>query len=133
MKPLGGDGPAAVSSPDDGTGAATDAGFGPPRARLDVSRSVVLATARLAAREVPGVVRLGRGGPPLRRLIGGRSSIRLVDAGTGLEVRLVLVARAGQPLGPLGRAVASAVRGAIERALGLQVAAVTVVVDGVVG
>jgi len=133
MKPLGGDGPAAVSSPDDGTGAGTDAGFGPTRARLDVSRTVVLATARLAAREVPGVVRLGRGGSLLRRLVEGRSPIRLTDGDAGLEVRLVLVVRAGEPLGPVGRAVASAVRGAIERALGLQLAAVTVVVDGVVG
>jgi uncharacterized alkaline shock family protein YloU len=129
MRPLGGDRPAARSAPGDGAGA----DGGPLRARLDVSRSVVLATARLAAREVPGVVRLGRGGSLLRRLVGGRSPIRLTDGGAGLEVRLVLVARAGRPLGPVGRTVASAVRSAIERALGLEVAAVTVVVDGVVG
>lgn len=103
------------------------------RARLDVSRGVVLATARLAVREVPGVVRIGRGGSLLRRLVGDRAALRLEPGPGGLEVRLVVVARPGQPLARLGRAVAAAVRGAIERILGLEVARVVVVVDGVGG
>lgn len=102
-------------------------------AGLDVSRGVVLATARLAVRDVPGVARLGRGGSRLRRLLSGRSALRLDRADGGLEIRVVVVARPGQPLGALGRSVAAAVRRAIERSLGLEVAAVTVVIDGVGG
>lgn len=106
-------------------------GAGPERAALDVSRGVVLATARLAVGEVPGVARIGRGGSLVRRLLPGGPPLRIESGETGLEIRVVVVARAGQSLGTLGRSVASAVRGTIERVLGLEVARVTVVVDGV--
>lgn len=109
-------------------------GSGPAaRAGIDVSRNVLLETARLAAREVPGVLRLGRGGPPLRRLLRPRQAVEVASGAEGLALRLVVVARAGQPLGTVGGAVALAVRGAVERVLGLEVEAVTVVVDGVAG
>lgn len=100
-------------------------------ARLDVSPGVVLATARLAAREVPGVARIGRGGSVLRRFARGGPALRIAESDGGLDVRLVVVARPGRSLGALGRAVGAAVRGSIERVLGLEVARVTVVVDGV--
>ncbi|HWP63739.1 MAG TPA: Asp23/Gls24 family envelope stress response protein [Candidatus Binatia bacterium] len=104
---------------------------GPGRAALDVSRGVVLATARLAVGEVPGVARIGRGGSLVRRLLPGGPPVRIESGEAGLEIRVLVVARAGQSLGTLGRSVATAVRGAIERILGLEVARVTVVVDGV--
>ncbi len=125
----GGDGRSSVGSPEPLAG-----GQGTPaRARLEVARSVVLATARLAVAEVPGVARIGRGGSLLRRLVVGRSPLRLEHGPAGLEVRLVVVVRPGESLGAVGRAVAAAVRGAVERVLGLEVARVTVVVDGVAG
>ncbi len=109
-------------------------GAGPAaRAGIDVSQSVVVATARLAAREVKGVLRLGRGGSPIRRLLRPSRAVEISPGSHGLALRLVVVARAGQPLGEVGRAVALAVRGAVERVLGLEVETVTVVVDGVAG
>jgi uncharacterized alkaline shock family protein YloU len=50
-----------------------------------------------------------------------------------VQVRLWLVARPGQALGPLAGQVRTAVTATVERLLGLDLGAVTVLVDGVGG
>jgi len=96
---------------------------------LAVSRPVVRDVLRRAALEVPGVVRVGRGGPAWRRLLGGGVSIRIHDA--QVDARLVVVARPGQPLPAVAADVRHAAAAAIERLLGLRLGAVSVVIDGV--
>jgi uncharacterized alkaline shock family protein YloU len=98
---------------------------------LTVGRGVIDEMVRLAAIEVPGVLRVGRGGPPWRRL--GRPGIVSHRRGDAVQVRLWVVARPGQPLVPLTRDVRVAVAAMVDRLLGLELAAVTVVVDGVGG
>jgi uncharacterized alkaline shock family protein YloU len=87
---------------------------------------------RLAAFEVPGVQRIGRGGPAWRAWIAG-PSLRIRMREGRVDVRLWIVARPGQALGPLARDVRVAVAAAVERLLGLEVGAIAVVVDGVGG
>jgi uncharacterized alkaline shock family protein YloU len=100
--------------------------------QLTVGRGVITELVRLAAFEVPGVARVGRGGPAWRRLVGGPSvKIRIRD--DRVLVRLWLVARPGQPLGPLVAQVRTTVAATVERLLGLELGAVTVLVDGVGG
>jgi uncharacterized alkaline shock family protein YloU len=99
---------------------------------LTVGRRVITELVRLAAFEVPGIVRVGRGGPAWRRVIGGPAvSVRIRD--DRVSVRLWVVARPGQALVPLTGAVRSTVAATIERVLGLQLETVTVLVDGVGG
>jgi uncharacterized alkaline shock family protein YloU len=98
---------------------------------LTVDRRVVVDMIRLAALEVPGVLRVGRGGPPWRSL--GRPAIAVRHLDDAIEVRLWVVARPGQPIAPLAREVRSTVGAAVERLLGLRLASATVVVDGVGG
>jgi uncharacterized alkaline shock family protein YloU len=97
---------------------------------LIVGPGVIRETVRLAALEVPGVMRVGRGGPRWRDVIGGSPvRIRIRDGRVHVTVRLV--ARPRQPLVPLTAQVREAVGGAVVRLLGLELGAVTVVVDGV--
>jgi uncharacterized alkaline shock family protein YloU len=99
---------------------------------LTVGRGVIAELVRLAAFEVPGVARVGRGGPAWRRILGGPAvSVRQRD--DRVLVRLSIVARPGQPLVPLADQVRAAVAATVERLLGLDLGAVTVVVDGVGG
>ncbi len=99
---------------------------------LTVGTGVIREMVRLAALEVPGVVRVGRGGPLWRRILGGRSvSARVRDS--GVHVKIWLVARPGHPLGPLAGDVRTAAAAAVERLLGLELGAVTVLVDAVGG
>ena len=99
---------------------------------LTVGRGVIAELVRLAAFEVPGVVRVGRGGPAWRRLIGGPAvSVRIREE--RVLVRLWVVARPGQPLAPLAAQVRSTVAATVERLLGLELGTVTVLVDGVGG
>jgi len=98
---------------------------------LTVGPGVITEMVRLAAFEVPGVARVGRGGPPWRAL-GGRA-VRARVHRDRVEIRLWIVARPGQPLGPLTAQVRSAVGATVERLLGLELGAVTVLVDGVGG
>ncbi len=100
--------------------------------RLTVGRGVIAELVRLAAFEVPGVARVGRGGGAIRRYLGGPSVSVQVRNGRVL-VRLWIVARPRQPLGPLAGQVRSAVAATVERLLGLDLGAVTVMVDGVGG
>ena len=99
---------------------------------LTVGTSVIAELVRLAALEVPGVARVGRGGAVWRRVLAGRSvSVRLRD--DQVLVRVWVVARPGQALGPLANQVRSAVAATVERLLGLDLGSVVVLVDGVGG
>jgi uncharacterized alkaline shock family protein YloU len=99
---------------------------------LTVGRGVIAELVRLAAFEVPGVARVGRGGPAWRRLLGGPAvSVHLRS--DRVLVRLWIVARPGQALGPLTDQVRVAVAATVERLLGLELGAVTILVDGVGG
>lgn len=97
---------------------------------LTVGRGVIAEVARLAALEVPEVLRVGRAAPPWRVVLAG-SPIRIRVRGGDVSVRLWLVARPGADLVAASSNVRRAVATAIERLLGLRVAGVTVVVDGV--
>jgi uncharacterized alkaline shock family protein YloU len=99
---------------------------------LTVGRGVIAELVRLAAFEVPGVARVGHGGPLWRRMLGGPAvSVRQRD--DRVVVRVSVVARPGQPLAPLARQVRATVAATVERLLGLELGAVTVRVDGVGG
>jgi uncharacterized alkaline shock family protein YloU len=97
---------------------------------LTVGRGVIAELVRLAALEVPGVVRVGRGGAPWRGMFSG-PSVRIRIRDERVLVRLWLVARPGQPLAPLAGQVRTTVAATIERLLGLELGSVTVLVDGV--
>jgi uncharacterized alkaline shock family protein YloU len=98
--------------------------------RLAVGPAVIEEMVRLAAMGVPGVCRIGRGGPAWRRWLGGSAvRVRIVDG--VVQVHLAIVARPTQPLGPLTRSVRDAVGAALERLLALELGTVSVVVDGV--
>lgn len=96
---------------------------------LTVGRAVVTEMIRLAAVEVPGVLRIGRGGGAWRSW--GRRSIVARHLEDAVEVKVWLVARPGHPLVPLGREVRGAIGATVERSLGLRLERVTVVIDGV--
>ncbi len=98
--------------------------------QLNVTRGVVVEMVRLAAEEVPGVLRLAHGGPPWRGWIAGPPVDVRTDLGRA-DVRVTLIARPGQELVQLTAQVRSAVAAAVERLLGLEAGSVTVVVDGV--
>ena len=99
---------------------------------LTVGRGVIAELVRLAAFEVPGVVRVGHAGPAWRGWFLGRSVVIRVRDDRVL-VRLRIVARPGHALGPLTAQVRTAVAATVERLLGLDLGAVTVIVDGVGG
>jgi uncharacterized alkaline shock family protein YloU len=99
---------------------------------LTVGRGVIAELVRLAALEVPGVLRVGRGGPAWQRLVGGRAvAVKVRDE--RVAVRLWVVARPGQALVPLTAAIRTTVAATVERVLGLELETVTVLVDGVGG
>ena len=99
---------------------------------LTVGRGVIVELVQLAAIGVPGVSRVGRGGPVWRSwVLGPAVRVRIQDE--RVLVRLRIVARPGQPLGPLTAQVRTAVAATVERLLGLDLGAVTVIVDGVGG
>jgi uncharacterized alkaline shock family protein YloU len=97
---------------------------------LTVSHSVIVEMVRVAALEVPGILKVSHGGP-LAWLAGSPVRARLV--GGRVSVRVWVVARPGHPLPPLAAQVRQAVGATIERLLGLELGEVTVVVDGVGG
>jgi uncharacterized alkaline shock family protein YloU len=99
---------------------------------LTVGQGVIAELVKLAALEVPGVARVGHGGPPWRGWLAGPPvSVRVRD--DRVVVRLRIVARPGQALNPLAAQVRTAVAATVERLLGLELGAVTVLVDGVGG
>ena len=97
---------------------------------LTVGNAVITEMVRLAAQEVPGVLRVGRAGPLWRRLF-HQPAVEARVRGGRVTVRLALIARPGQPLQSLGLQVRSAVTAAVERLLALELESVTVIVDGV--
>ena len=97
---------------------------------LTVGPGVIRETVRLAALEVPGVLRVGRGGPRWRVALGG-SPVRVRVKDGRVHVTVWLVARPRQKLAPLTSQVRDAVAGAVERLLGMELGGVTVLVDGV--
>lgn len=102
----------------------------PVAADLSVGRGVIVEVARLAALEVPEVLRVARRGPPWRAALAGPPIMVRVRA-DGVVVRLRIIARPGADLAVTGRRVREAVGRAVERLLGLQVQEVSVLVDGV--
>jgi uncharacterized alkaline shock family protein YloU len=99
---------------------------------LTVGKNVIAELVRTAAFEVPGVARVGYGGPAWRGWLAGAAvRVRVVD--DRVLVRLRIVARPGHSLGPLAAQVRTAVAATVERLLGLDLGAVTVIVDGVGG
>ena len=99
-------------------------------ATLSVGPGVIRETVRLAALEVPGVMRVGRGGPRWRDALAG-SPVRIRVRDGRVHVTLWLVARPRQRLVPLTAQVREAVGAAVVRLLGLELGGVTVLVDGV--
>ncbi len=97
---------------------------------LSVGPDVIRETVRLAALEVPGVLRVGRGGPRWRNAIVG-SPIRVRIRDERVHVTVWLVARPRQQLVPLSAQVREAVGSAVVRLLGLELGSVTVLVDGI--
>lgn len=104
----------------------------PAGPRLTVGRRVVTEMVTLAALEVPGVLRVGRGGPRWRALLGG-APVRTRARDGRVDVRVWVLARPGQALVPLTAQVRATVAATVERLLGLEVDGVTVIVDGVGG
>ena len=99
-------------------------------AALTVGPGVIRDTVRLAALEVPGVLRVGRGGPRWRAFIAG-SPVRVRVREGQVHVTVWLVARPRQKLDPLTDQVRAAVGAAVVRLLGMELGGVTVLVDGV--
>jgi uncharacterized alkaline shock family protein YloU len=97
---------------------------------LSVGPGVIRETVRLAALEVPGVLRVGRGGPRWRDVLGGSPiKVRVRDGRVFVTVRIV--ARPRQQLVLLAREVRGAVAAAVVRLLGMELGGVTILVDGV--
>lgn len=107
--------------------------LGPPGSQpveLSVGRGVIIEVARLAALEIPEVLRVARRGPPWRAALAGPPiMVRVRKEGVELELRII--ARPGADLATAGRRVRDVVGLAVERLLGLQVRSVTVLIDGV--
>jgi uncharacterized alkaline shock family protein YloU len=99
---------------------------------LSVGRSVIVEVARLAALEVPAVLRVARRGPRWRAALAGPPVMVRVRA-DGVTVKLRIIARPGADLADTGRRVRDAVGRAVERLLGLHVNEVSVLIDGVGG
>jgi uncharacterized alkaline shock family protein YloU len=97
---------------------------------LSVGPGVIRDTVRLAALEVPGVLRVGRGGPAWRDALAG-NPVRIHVRDGRVHVTVWLVARPRQQLVPLTRQVRAAIGAAVERILGMELGGVTVMVDGV--
>ena len=97
---------------------------------LSVGPGVIRETVRLATLEVPGVQRVGRGGPRWRIAL-GRSPVRVRVHDGHVHVTVWVIARPRQRLVPLTAQVRDAVAGAVERLLGMELGSVTVLVDGV--
>lgn len=99
---------------------------------LSVGRGVIVEMARLAALEVPGVLRVARAGPTWRAFFLGPSVIvRTHD--DRVDIRVWVIARPGADLASVGGDARVAIAGAIERLLGLKLGSVTVIVDGIGG
>lgn len=99
---------------------------------LSVGRGVIVEMTRLAALEVPGVLRVARSGPTWRSFFLG-PSVAVRTHGDRVDIRLWVIARPGAALATVTRDTRIAVAGAVERLLGLHLGSVTVIVDGIGG
>ena len=99
---------------------------------LSIGRGVIVQMARLAALEVPGVLRIARGGSAWRAFFRG-PAVAVRTHGNRVDIRMWVVARPGSDVAEIGRQARLAVAGAIERLLGLVPGSVTVIVDGIGG
>jgi len=95
---------------------------------LTVSRGVIAQMVRLAALEVPGVLKVRRGGP-LHRL--GGSPVRVDVRGGEVSVRIWLIARPGHDLRQVSTQVRQTIATTVQRLLGMEPGELTIVVDGV--
>ena len=102
------------------------------RDALHVPPGVVAEVAAAAAREVPGVARLGRGGRGLAGLL-ARAPIEVQQGPEGLRLRVRIVALGDVALGGVAEGVRRSVAAAVQHELGLTVEEVTVVVAGLEG
>ena len=116
--------------PEDAPAAATGDRDIDVTADLSVGRGVIVEVARLAALEVPDVLRVARRGPPWRAALAGPAIVVRVRT-EGVVVRLRIIARPGADLAATGRSVRDSVGRAVERMLGLHVHEVSVLIDGV--
>jgi uncharacterized alkaline shock family protein YloU len=98
--------------------------------KLSVGRGVIVEVARLAALEVPDVLRVARRGPRWRAALAG-PPVTVRVRPDGVDVRLRIIARPGADLAATGRRVRESVGRAVERLLGLHVNDVSVLIDGV--
>lgn len=121
-----------ASGPDDGAldDGMSDDGAVEVTPKLSVGRGVIVEVVRLAALEVPEVLRVARRGPRWRAALAGPPIMVRVRP-EGVEVRLRIIARPGADLAETGRRVRESVGRAVERLLGLQVNEVSVLIDGV--
>ena len=99
---------------------------------LTVGRGVIVEMVTRAALEIPGVARVARGGPRWLAFLAGPPVVTTLSE-DGVRVRVWIVARPGQQIAALTDDVRAAVAAAVERLLGMRLAAVTVTVDGVGG
>ncbi len=99
---------------------------------LTVGNDVIREMARLAALEIPGVLRVARTGPVWRNWLGG-TAVRVRIRDGHVHLKLWIVARPGQPLADIVEQVRVAVAASVVRLLGLQLGSVNVIVDGVGG
>jgi uncharacterized alkaline shock family protein YloU len=121
---------AAGGDGDVGGGGRGGTPLGGPELRF--GKGVIVDVVRLAIREVPEVLRVGRGGPAWRRLLAG-APIQVRVRGTLVDVRVWLIARPGVDLVATAERVRANVAAALQRMLRLTPASVTVFVDGVGG
>ena len=98
--------------------------------QLVLEPAVVRETVRLAALEVPGVLRVGWSGSWLRQLLAG-SPVTTQLSGEQVSARIAIIARPGQSLPVLTGHVRAAVLASLGRQLGMLPGNVTVTVDGV--
>jgi len=97
---------------------------------LSIGRSVIVEVARLAALEVPDVLKVARRGPWWRAALAGPPIMVRVRA-DGVIVKLRIIVRPGADLVSTGARVRDSVGRAVERLLGLHVQEVNVLVDGI--
>ena len=97
---------------------------------LSVARAVIDELVRLAAMEIPGVVRVGGPGRAGGALV-GRRSVRLSVDGRRVDRPAVDRRSPGSPARAAHPQVREAVAAAIERLVGLEPGEIVVIVDGV--
>ena len=100
---------------------------------LTVGRGVIAELVRLAAFEVPGVARVGPGGPAWLRLAALARRSASASATSASSSACAWSPGPGQALGPMAVSVRRSVAATVERLLGLDLDGVTVIVDGVGG